>query len=159
MGKAEKFIMCFLMTSTSASFAETVGTNADETPRMKEGLYVGVGIGGTMYHDTITVSNTSTSNQISKSFNTTDAQASIFAGVGKTFRDKFYIGVEANSYFPNHYILWSKRPGVTVTNLTYETSFQIQNYVNLDLLPGYRIFPEWLIYGRAGISFSNVTEN
>jgi opacity protein-like surface antigen len=159
MGKTKKFSFCFLITITSASFAGAVETNVDESPRMKEGLYVGLGVGGTMYHDTITVSNTNTLYQISKSFNTTDAQASIFAGVGKTFRDKFYLGVEANSYFPNHCILWSKRPGVTVTNLTYETYFLIQDYVNLDLLPGYRIFPKWLIYGRAGISFSNITEN
>jgi opacity protein-like surface antigen len=155
----KKISLCFLITATATSFARATGIDVDGTPSIKEGLYVGVGVGGCMYHDTLTVCNTSTSNQISKSFNTTDTQASIFAGVGKTFRDTYYLGVEANSYFPNHSILWSKRPGVTVTNLTYETSFQIQDYVNLDVLPGYRVHPEWLIYGRAGISFSNITEN
>lgn len=159
MHKTKKICLIFLLTSTTALFAQSESSNVNETSRMKEGLYVGVGVGGSMCHDTLTVSNTSTSNQISKSFNTTDTQASIFAGVGKTFRDTYYLGFEANSYFPNHYILWSKRPGVTVTDSTYETSFQIEDYVNLDLLPGYRISPEWLIYGRAGISFSNITEN
>ena len=159
MHKTKKICLVFLLTSTIALFAQSESFNVNEPSRMKEGLYVGVGVGGNMYHDTLTVCNTSTSNQISKSFNTTDTQASIFAGVGKTFRDTYYLGVEANSYFPNHYILWSKRPGVTVTDLTYETSFQIQDYVNLDLLPGYRISPESLIYRRAGISFSNITEN
>lgn len=81
MHKTKKICLVFLMASTTALFAQSEDFNVNEPSRMKEGLYVGVGVGGTIYHDTLTVCNTSTSNQISKSFNTTDTQASIFAGV------------------------------------------------------------------------------
>jgi outer membrane immunogenic protein len=134
-----------------------MGAVVIESPCMKEGLYVGAGIGGSMYNNKITAYNTTSLFQVNRTFNSSDAQASVFAGVGKTYNDKYYLGLEANSYFPRHNSTWSQRPGVTRTALNFQTSFQTQNYVNLDLLPGYRVSPQWLIYGRAGLSFSNIT--
>jgi outer membrane immunogenic protein len=159
MLKIKKNLLILLITTTTATFAGTMGATVIETPCMKEGLYVGAGIGGSMYNNNFSVYNTSTLFQVNRSFSSSDAQASVFAGVGKTYYDKYYLGVEANSYFPSHTAIWTDRPGVTQTSLQFNTSLQTQNYVNLDLLPGYRVSPEWLIYGRAGVSFSNISLN
>jgi outer membrane immunogenic protein len=150
--------LSLLAMSSSLAFAGTMGPVVIE-PTMKEGFYAGAGIGGGMYNDKILGLNTSNFVQVEKSFNNNSALASVFAGVGKTYFDKYYLGAEANSYFPSHRVIWQDRPGVSVTQYTYEDQFQVQNYVNLDLLPGYRIKPEWLVYGRVGISFSNIVLN
>ncbi|HBB52451.1 MAG TPA: hypothetical protein DCZ80_00940 [Legionellales bacterium] len=150
--------LSLLAMSSSLAFAGTMGPVV-MVPTMKEGFYAGAGIGGAMYNDKISGLNPSNSAQVEKSFNNNSALASIFAGVGQTYFDKYYLGAEANSYFPSHRVVWQDRPGVSVTQYTYEDQFQIQNYVNLDLLPGYRIRPEWLVYGRVGISFSNIVLN
>jgi outer membrane immunogenic protein len=147
-----------LLLGSGISFAGTMGPVVVE-PTMKEGFYAGAGIGGAMYNDKIIGKNTSNFYQVEKSINTNSALASVFAGVGRTYLNKYYLGAEANSYFPSHKVSWQDRPGVSVSQYTYEDQFHIQNYVNLDLLPGYRINPEWLVYGRVGLSFSNISFN
>lgn len=148
-----------LVAITSASaFAGTMGPVAAQ-PLMKEGLYVGAGIGGGMYSDKISAYNPIFFDKVSNPNSTSGALASIFAGVGQTYFDKYYLGVEANSYFPGHNTIWEKHPGVSVLGFEYESQYSIRNYVNLDLLPGYRVSPDWMVYGRAGISFSQVTAN
>ncbi len=153
-----KITLSLLAISSASAFAGTVGPVVVQ-PEMREGLYVGAGIGGGMYSDTITAYNPIVLNSINNSTNSSGALASVFAGVGRTYYDKFYLGAEANSYFPGHSPSWQDRPGVTVKGYFYESQFQVRNYVNLDLLPGYRINPDWLVYGRAGISFSQVAVN
>jgi outer membrane immunogenic protein len=144
--------------SSGLSFAEFMGPVVIE-PSMKEGFYAGAGIGGAMYNDKIRGYNPNNFNQTEKSINTNSTLASIFAGIGRTYWNKYYFGAEANTYFPSHQVIWQNRPGVSATNYYFEDQFQVQNYVNLDLLPGYRINPEWLIYGRLGIAFSNIVLN
>jgi hypothetical protein len=65
----------------------------------------------------------------------------------------------ANTYFPHHTTYWPDRPGVTVLGYFFEDKYVNQNYVNLDILPGYRFNSDWLIYGRAGLSFSDILFN
>lgn len=154
--KLSKLIFSSLILSTSASYAGTMGTIMTETSFMKEGLYLGAGIGGAMYNDKIKAFNTLTFAQQEKSFNTSSALASVFIGVGKTWCDKYFLGLEANTYFPHHTTYWPDRPGVTKPGYFFEDKYVNQNYINLDMLPGYRLNSDWLVYGRAGISFSDI---
>lgn len=158
MNQLNKLLLSSLALSISCAYAGTMGPIAVE-PTMKEGLYVGAGIGGAMYNDKIKAYNPTTWVQQQNSFNTSSALASVFAGVGRTYLDKYYLGVEANSYFPSHRANWDDRPGVTSIGQFFSDQFLVQNYVNLDLLPGYRINPEVLVYGRVGLSFSNIYLN
>ena len=151
-----KLSIALLALSSSFAYAGTMGAIVEETAYMKEGLYVGAGIGGAMYNDKIQAQNPFTLLQREKSFSNSGALASVFAGVGHTWCDKYFLGLEANSYFPHHTAYWSDRQGVTETNYTFENKFMVQNYINLDLLPGYRVTPDWLIYGRVGLAFSDV---
>ena len=148
----------FMLLMSGAALAGTMGDVTICKP-MKEGLYVGAGIGGGMYNDKISAYNVSSLATVNKSFNSSSALASIFAGVGKTYYEKYYLGAEANTYFPSHNTSWPDRPGVTNLANLYNTQFSVRNYVNLDLLPGVRVMPDWLVYARVGISFSDIIAN
>ncbi len=58
MLKIKKNLFVLLITTTTATFAGTMGATVIETPCMKEGLYVGAGIGGSMYNNNFSVYNT-----------------------------------------------------------------------------------------------------
>jgi|LauGreDrversion4_2_1035121.scaffolds.fasta_scaffold81194_1 outer membrane immunogenic protein len=136
-----------------------MGAVVEETPCMKEGFYVGAGIGGAMYNDKVEARNPITLVSREKSFNTNSALASAFIGLGHTWFDTYFLGLEANTYFPHHKVEWPNRQGVTATTYTFRNRFLVQNYINLDLLPGYRVNPNWLVYGRAGLAFSDLIAN
>ncbi len=143
----------------NASFSGTMGPVAVESGNnAKEGAYFGAGFGGSFYNDKVNVINPSTLVTRDRSFNISEAQANVFLGYGQTFDNLFYLGAEANSYFPHRNIKYIDRVGVTAPGL-YDDIYTVSDYINLDLLPGYRISPSWLIYGRAGLSFSNITLN
>lgn len=154
-----KLFLSFCMLASCTAYAGTMGTIIEEPAYMKEGLYLGAGIGGAMYNDKIQAYNPVTLVSREKSFNSNSALASVFIGVGHTWCDKYFLGLEANSYFPHHSSYWPDRLGVTATTQTFEDKFLTQNYVNLDLLPGYRLNSDWLVYGRVGLAFSDIIVN
>lgn len=152
----KKLALTLLGLSSSVSFAGTMGAMIEEPFNMKEGLYLGAGIGGAMYNDKIKFYNPINFAQQEKSFNSNSALASVFIGVGHTWCDKYFLGLEANTYFPHHTTYWPDRPGVIHLGYLFEEKYVNQNYINLDMLPGFRLNNDWLIYGRAGLSFSDI---
>lgn len=157
MGKKIKITLLALI--SGISYAGTMGTIVEETAYMKEGLYVGAGIGGAMYNDKVQAYNPISLVSREKSFSNSSALASAFIGVGHTWCDKYFLGLEVNTYFPHHIVEWPDRQGVTAVNYTFENRFLTQNYINFDFLPGYRVTPEWLVYGRVGLAFSDLISN
>jgi opacity protein-like surface antigen len=155
----QKLKLALLGLSCGVCYAGTVGAIVEEIPCMKEGLYVGAGIGGAMYNDKVKAYNTVNLLSREKSFNTNSALASAFIGLGHTWFDRYFLGLEANTYFPHHKVEWPDRPAVTATTTTFRNGFLVQNYFNLDLLPGYRVNSNWLVYGRAGFAFSDLIAN
>ncbi len=47
----KKLALALIGLSSNLSFAGTIGTIIEKTSQMKEGFYLGAGIGGAMYND------------------------------------------------------------------------------------------------------------
>ncbi|KTD46303.1 outer membrane protein [Legionella quateirensis] len=145
-----------LMASTSV-FSGTMGP-ISTVISPKENLYVGVGVGATFNSDKLSVTNTISRRNSTVTSTHDHAQGNLFIGAGHTFMNNLYLGVEANTYFP-HRVVSYNYPGVTFTTQRFDVNFLSQDYLGLDLLPGYRFNPSLLVYGRAGLAFRDTTLN
>lgn len=145
-----------LMASTSV-FSGTMGP-ISTVVSPKEHLYVGVGVGASFNSDKLNVINVVTGRNSTASSTNNHALGNLFIGAGHTFVNNLFLGVEANTYFP-HRVVNYNYPGVTFTAQRFDVSFSSEDYLGLDLLPGYRYSPELLVYGRAGLAFRDTFLN
>ncbi|WED42916.1 outer membrane protein [Legionella cardiaca] len=123
----------------------------------KENLYFGIGVGGTFNKDTLdTLSDNS---RISKSINHSDVNGNISLGYGHTFANALFLSVEANTYFPRRTTTVISPALPPDDNLFYENQIAFDDYLGLDLLSGYRLNSLLLFYGRAGLSFRDLSIN
>lgn len=157
----KKIGMCVLgLTVSSLSFAGTMGPVEMNSYHAKESFYAGVGFGGSFHSDVQEDIYSPTQNSQMVSVNSGQVVGNLFMGYGHTWMDKYFLGIEANNYFPGHGVNYSM-PGVSPGGMgnVYNDEFLFKDYLGLDLLPGFRFEPNTLVYGRAGLSFREIGLN
>lgn len=140
------------------SYSGTMGCEINKVSTAKENLYVGVGVGGRFSTDKISVSSSTYNEQLGLDVLTTGSPTifdyiiteansqvvgNIYLGLGHTWMNKYYLGIEADTYFPNYSY--------------YNSRTFFKDYLGLDLLPGMRLQPNSLIYLRGGVAVREIT--
>lgn len=146
-----------ILLSSGSAMAGAMGPMVDEF-NPKEGVYLGAGIGASINNDELTVTNLTTNNVVKVSSNNTNAQGNVFLGCGHTLSNALYLGAEANIYTPR-IAKFNDRPGATFATTKFDDKYTIDDYLAVDLLPGYRVNSNLLVYGRVGMSFRNTNLN
>lgn len=135
--------------------AGTIGDIA-ELKNPKENVYLGAGVGASLNNNQFTANATSLGNVVNSTMNDTYALANVFLGYGQTFRNYLYLGGEANIYSARK-LVFKDRQGVVSTNNVFDEQYTVQDYLTMDMLPGYRPNSNTLIYARVGLAFRNMT--
>ncbi|MCL9685118.1 outer membrane protein [Legionella maioricensis] len=157
MFNLKKMAIAFFVFSCGASFSGAMG-QLMEANNPKENLYAGVGVGGSFNDDQLETQNVVFGSTVNAASNNNQWVGNVFLGYGHTFMNSLFLGIEANTYFP-HRTENFYSPGVTIVGPIYQDQLAINDYLGLDLLPGYRVNSDLLIYGRAGLSFRDVSIN
>lgn len=124
----------------------------------RDNLYLGAGTDITFNQFSITANSTVTGFTVSKDPTSTDLIGKIFAGYGYTAKNNLYLGGELGTNFPRRSAS-TQRPGVSLTAFTFTDHLYVQDYLTGDILPGYRIHPDWLVYTRFGVSYAHLKLN
>jgi opacity protein-like surface antigen len=66
------------------------------------------------------------------------------------------LGAELGTSFPSH-LKKFKRRSVTIPGKIFTDHIEFQEYLTADLIPGYRINCDWLIFGILGISWGELS--
>ena len=103
---------------SSLSYAGTMGPVVIADFKPKESFYAGVGFGGSFKSDTEKDIYVINNNATQKTSSTSLAVGSVYIGYGHTWLDKYYLGIEANTYFPGHTATITT-PGVTDVGLSF----------------------------------------
>ncbi len=140
---------------TTITILISVTLNAQANTR--DGFYVGAGIGMSADEYELTTTNLTSGLSIKNNADDTNAIGDIFAGFGYTTASSFFWGGEIGTYFPSRSITVKNRPDLTFPNTGVNDTLKIQDYLTLDLLPGYAISQNVLVYGRAGITYSSLS--
>ncbi len=126
---------------------------------VREGVYAGAGYGGTYDFLEYKATNLLNCNVVKKSKNRFHSLGTVFIGYGHTFNScngNVYLGAELGTSFPKRRVT-VRRPGATFTGQTFTDHMSVQEYVNLDLLPGFRFFcDDLLFYARVGASYAHL---
>lgn len=122
------------------------------------GFYLGAGFGESFNHYDFIVKNNLTGVTVNHTPDKNVTLVNVFAGYGVVFPACFYLGTEIGTNFPRRSIT-TTRPGVSLTSLTFIDYLRIRDYVTGDILPGYQINPCLVAYGRAGVTYSELTIN
>lgn len=154
--KSKKMIIATFFLVSNAGFSGTMDAEVPDYLDAKEGLYLGAGVGGSFNNYKLTATNLATGVDVNSKVNNRAVIGDVFIGYGYTTVNSFYLGGEVGTNFPRRSATINSRPGVVVTSTTFTDTLQIRDYVTLDLLPGYRVMPYWLLYGRAGIIFGQL---
>lgn len=132
-----------------------VALNAQANTR--DGFYVGAGIGMSADEYELTTTNLTSGLAIKNNANNTNVIGDIFAGFGYTTASSFFWGGEIGTYFPSRSITVENRPDLTFPSIGVSDTLKIQDYLTLDLLPGYAVSQNVLVYGRAGLAYSSLS--
>ncbi len=154
--KLNKLSTVLLLLSTGSSIAGTMGPIVEDF-NPKEGVYLGAGVSASINHNKFTTAAPTVANVINISANNTTALGNAFLGYGQTFLNNLYLGGEANLLTPR--VAKFNRNGLIATSTAFENKYTIDNSFSLDLLPGYRLNSNVLVYGRVGMAFTNVSMN
>lgn len=141
-----------LLFNTCIASAGTMGPTENLVYYPKEGPYFGLGVGAAINQDKLSVQNIVNGYTVNIKSNNTYTLANVFLGYGHTYNNSFYLGAEGSIYSPRRTV-FKNVPGVVTRTDYFDDKYTIFNYLNLDLLPGYRINPKTLIYARAGLGF------
>lgn len=140
--KVYQWFLLLSLFSTLQVFAET-----------KEGFYAGVGVGGAFDRFHLFTKSLDTGLSVHNHKRKSETVGEAFVGYGYTSCNNFFIAGELSTVFPRR-TLSLHRAAVAFLDFTFTNKIQIQEYVLVDVLPGYRINCRSLIYGRIGFSYS-----
>ena len=126
------------------------------TASIRDGFYVGAGVART--HDQLKLNSTLLSTDFSMTNEADEGSTlgNLFIGFGNTFPTAFFLGGELGANFPSHSITINGRSALTIATVVSNT-LNITDYLTFDLLPGYLIGQNLLVYGRAGIVYGSLT--
>ena len=122
----------------------------------KEGIYVGLGGGAAFDYGKLTAVNVVNGFTEHRTLSTTHAVGNFLIGYGHTFKECFFVSLEGGTYFPSrsHAV---ERPGVLITTSTFTNKLKIQDYVTVDILPGFRLTKELLLFFRGGFTVAGIS--
>ncbi len=124
----------------------------------REGFYIGGGAGASQSTIDLIVKNTTNKYIIRpEPEDETDILGNVFLGYGGTNTASFYLAGELNTYLPGRKVTYQNLCGATTNLAIFNNTLEVKDYVTLDLLPGYRLDETWLVYLRAGMSYSNIS--
>lgn len=125
----------------------------------RDGFYVGAGLGMSADEYELTTSNLITGLSIKNNANDTNAIGDLFVGFGYTTASSYFWGAEIGTYFPGRSITVENRPDLTFPSIGVSDTLKIQDYLTLDLLPGYALSNNVLVYGRLGLTYASLNLN
>jgi len=130
----------------------TMGVEANT----RDGFYVGAGLGMSADQFELNTTNLTTGLSINNNADNTNVIGNIFAGFGYTTASSYFWGAEIGTYFPSRPVTINNRPDLTFPSIGVSDTLKIQDYVTLDLLPGYAVSQNILVYGRIGLTYSSL---
>ena len=159
MKKALTTTTLLLSLGLNTAFAGTMG---EETYNM-DGFYIGAGAGLA----TILLKNTASEsfNNLNMSVNrkVNDSDAGILfegqVGYGKMFKEKVYLGVKGSVYYtPINYntSISEAIVGTALATVSNTTQVRFDPLYNIDGVLGFEVFPHFLPFVEAGVSFAGI---
>ncbi len=125
----------------------------------RDGLYLGAGVGWSANEYSLNTNYASNGITTVNSANDSQFLGDIFIGYGYTTASSIFWGAELGTYFPSRSVTIGSHPNLTYPGLNVSDTLNIQDYVTLDLLPGYAIGQNVLVYGRAGLAYGSLKLN
>lgn len=163
MIKMKKSAAAIFLLMSANSFAAMYSAppvlNTQAVTYPKEGVYLGAGIGASFNDYQLQSTDVINNNSNTLTSDDTSALGNVFLGYGHTFNNVWYLGGEANIYFPNQTVNFNNRPSVNDPAFHFNDQFSVDDNITVDLLPGYRVTPTDLLYARVGMDFRDVTMN
>ena len=143
----KKTTLAFLL----ASLCPLVSANT------RDGFYLGAGLGVSSDTYDLKASNLTIPYTVVTYANQTHILGNLFVGGGYTLDNNVFLGGELGTRFPNRQVSVSGLSGISSLYPIYSNTLSVSDYITIDALPGFAINPSLLIYGRAGLSYSELT--
>lgn len=123
----------------------------------RDGFYAGAGLGSTTDELELKTTHFSPDYTFHNTIEHDNIVGNIFAGYGYTTPNSLFVGGELGTNFPKRSLTAIGLPSglgpyYTVTNTLY-----VQDYITIDILPGYVVNQNLLLYGRAGLSYGSLS--
>ena len=125
----------------------------------RDGLYLGAGLGLSANEYTLTTSYGTTGLTTLNSASSNHVLGDVFIGYGYTTASAFFWGAELGTYFPSRSITIGSHTNLAYPSINISDTLKIQDYLTLDLLPGYALTQNVLLYGRAGLVYGSLQLN
>ena len=140
-----------------ASFAHSGAMGTELSPSVslvKENLYVGLGFGGRFAVDKLSENDSQNSFNSHQTTQVSGVVGNVYLGVGHTWMNRYFLGIEANTYFPSYTTKFSL---INYYQRTSSYAFMFKDYIGVDALPGIRWNENALIYARLGLSSRDIS--
>lgn len=144
---------------TTFCFAGSMGDEISHPVQPKQNIYFGLGFGGVFMNNNFSRERVRIPRADKYSRNIDQFVGNLYAGYGYTWSNQYFLGLEANTYFPNlavDFITPDKIIPKNSSGILIDYQYTLNDYLGLDLLPGKRLTSNSLLYGRMGLSFRNV---
>ncbi len=137
-------------------FSGTMGPEINENFNPKNGLYIGAGV-GTFFNDyTLHTVDIPTGFNATTRQNNANVIGNLFLGLGCTAVNSLYLGGEIGTNFPGRSANIYNTPSVSIGGGNiFSNTLNVQDYITIDVLPGYRLTGNWLAYARIGAAFAD----
>lgn len=157
MKKKQIYTLLFSAAICSESYSGTMGVENSEISLIKENLYLGVGVGGRFSRDKLShyISTITPITYFKETVETSQAVGNLYFGLGHTWMNKYYLGVEGSAYFPN-YTIYPKGFKNVYGYTQFTETYMFSNSWGVDLMPGIRFEPRSLIFARVGLASRDV---
>jgi outer membrane immunogenic protein len=124
---------------------------------IRDGLYFGAGAGVSYDQYNLSTNYAISGITATNDSNENNVLGNVFIGYGYTTPSAFFVGGELGGYFPNHSATLQHRFDLNLPVSHVNDTLTIHSAVTLDLLPGYAVTDNLLLYGRTGLSYGNVS--
>ncbi len=122
---------------------------------VRDGVYLGAGCGAGFGQFDLKAMNTLTGVSVKREASRVICQGNAFLGFGWTLPNCVYLGLETATRFPK-ISARLERPAVSVTKFNLTNVLSVREMASLDVVAGYRLARDYLLYGRIGGSFAKL---
>lgn len=124
---------------------------------IRDGFYLGAGAGVSYDQYDLNTRYAISSLTSTNKTNENNILGNVFVGYGYTTPSAFFVGGELGGYFPNHSVTLQNRWDLNYPYTHVNDKLTLEDAVTLDLLPGYNITQNLLLYGRTGLSWGGMS--
>jgi len=122
----------------------------------REGPYLGAGLEMSFNNYDLNTNYTATGVTTINNASNSQLLGNVFIGYGNTTASSIFWGAELGANFPSRSITVGSHPTLSYPGINVSETLNIQDYVTLDLLPGYAFGQNLLVYGRAGLVYGSL---